>query len=146
MKTSRGWHFSSTKVLWGCGQGLHLLLLLLRHRQGNLGFYLFVHFFVQFIPCIFTADKWVSKHDVSLIPSMGSKGLLALNFPINPLSKTASGGPGSEIFLSLMLCCLLVPPAEASAGGHRWVKSSWKQGWTRGHPELSSDLNHPVML
>lgn len=119
MKTSRGWHFSSTKVLWGCGQGLHLLLLLLRHRQGNLDFYLFVQFFVQFIPCIFTADKWVSKHDVSLVPSMGSRGLLALNFPINPLSKTASGGPGSEIFLSLVLCCLLVPPAEASAGGHR---------------------------
>lgn len=98
MKTSRGWHFSSTKVLWGCGQGLHLLLLL-RHRQGNLDFYLFVHFFVQFIPCIFTADKWVSKHDVSLVPNMGSRGLLALNFPIKPLSETASGGPGSEIFL-----------------------------------------------
>lgn len=65
MKTSPGWHFSSTKVLWGCGQGLHLLQLLLHHCQGNLGFYLFVQFFVQFIPCIFTADKWVSKHDVS---------------------------------------------------------------------------------
>lgn len=65
MKTSRGWHFSSTQVHWGCGQGLHLLRLLLRRRQGNLGFYLFVQLFVHFIPCISTADKWVSKYDVS---------------------------------------------------------------------------------